>query len=49
MLNPIEPKKRRREIIRIKIKRGELLLESRGEKKWQRGATRGRKEQRELL
>ena len=42
MLNPIEPKKRR-ESIGIKIKRGELLLESRGEKKLTEGSYEGKK------
>ena len=43
MLNPIEPKKKKRKSIGIKIKRGELVLESRGEKKLTEGSYDGRK------
>ena len=43
MLNPIEPKKRRRESIGIKIKRGDLLLKTRGEKKLIEGSYEGKK------
>ena len=43
MLNPIEPKKRRRESIGIKIKRGDLLLKTRGGKKLTEGSYEGKK------
>ena len=43
MLNPIEPKKRTRESIGIKIKRGDLLLKTRGGKKLIKGSYEGKK------
>ena len=43
MLNPIEPKKRTRESIGIKIKRGDLLLKTRGGKKLTEGSYEGKK------
>ena len=47
MLNPREPKKRRRKSLGIKIKRGDLLLKTRGEKKTDRGELRGKEKNRE--
>ena len=43
MLNPREPKKRRRKSLGIKIKRGDLLLKTRGEKKLIEGSYEGKK------
>ena len=43
MLNPIEPKKRRRESIGIKIKRGDLLLKTRRGQKLTEGSYEGKK------
>ena len=43
MLNPIEPKKRTRESIGIKIKRGDLLLKTRRGKKLTEGSYEGKK------